>query len=109
MDRLLLKLNVGQIMNHKVHTVGVNATFGEIIDIVLKQKTNSVIIIDRNKKILGIMTRQDIAECLNKGITNDHSVKSIMVKSMITIPPDKEAEYARNLMLENKIAQLPVT
>ena len=109
MDRLLLKLNVGQIMNHKTHTVSINTTFGQIIDIVLKQKTNSVIIIDRYKKILGIMTRQDISECIKKKVSADCSVKYIMAKSVLTILPEKEAEYARDLMLKNKIAQLPVT
>lgn len=109
MEGLIIKLSVGEIMNRKVHTTGQNTTFGEIIDIVLKHKVNSVTIIDKNKKIIGIITRQDIANCLKKGISNDCPVKNIMAKPVLTTHPHEEAGKARDFMIKNKIAQLPVT
>ncbi|MHC1720304.1 MAG: HPP family protein [Clostridiaceae bacterium] len=109
MDRLLLNLKAGEIMNHEFYTAGLNTTLDEIIKIILKHKTNSVIITSKSKKVLGIITRRNISECLNTGMSNNTRAENIMVRDVLTISTHQEAKYARDLMIKHKIGQLPVT
>lgn len=107
MEKKLLKLTVGEIMSREVHMLAPGATVKDVINLILLQRANGVLIIDDNR-ILGIITRRDIADFLDSGIPENPPVAAIMVKPVITVCPEEEVEIARNIMLKHKISKLPV-
>jgi PAS domain S-box-containing protein len=108
LEKTLLKLTVGEIMNRKVHTLGPEATVEEIIDLILRQRANGILIVDGHRKVLGIITRRDIADILQGEVFQNIPASAVMIKPVITVSPEEEVEIARNMMLRNQIAQLPV-
>ena len=108
MEKRLLKLTVGEIMNREDHMLTPKATVKDIIDLILRQRANGVLIVDSNRQVLGIITRRDIADFLDKGIPENPPVTAIMVNPVITVFPEEEVEIARNIMLKHKISRLPV-
>lgn len=57
-------MNVGDIMSRKVVTLPPTATFKEVWRTIFKNKINSFPIVDKSKKILGIITREELLERL---------------------------------------------
>jgi len=59
-----LNTKVKTIMNHRVKTANPSTPVSEIADIMVSNKVNRVPIIDKDKKIVGIITRADIIKSM---------------------------------------------
>ncbi|MEM2115816.1 MAG: CBS domain-containing protein [Candidatus Woesearchaeota archaeon] len=76
-----------------------------------KKDVNSIIIVDNEKRILGIITDEDI---VRKVVVNNLDselikCKDIMTVNPFTIDPEKTIEEAIKIMKDLNIRQLPVT
>jgi CBS domain-containing protein len=100
---------VRHIMNRSVVTAKLNTTLKEAAAVMSKLNIGSLIILENEEKISGIITSTDILKAIASGKDVETTlVEEIMSKPVIVIEPDKSIEDAVNLMLEHKIKKLPV-
>lgn len=59
-----IALSVGELMTRKIYTVGEEATLEQIATLMSTKGINRVPVVDKDKKLLGIITRQDIIKHL---------------------------------------------
>ena len=96
-------------MNRNVVTAKLNITLREAAAVMSKLNIGSLIILDENEKISGIVTSTDILKAIAAGKDVEETlVEEVVSKPVITIEPDKSIEDAVNIMLEHKIKKLPV-
>lgn len=77
---------------------------------IMNRKNRGTILIEKNGKIIGIITERDL---LRKIVAKDRDpkevhVEDIMSKPLITIDSEKSITEAEDLMNKNKIRALPV-
>ena len=82
---------VEEFMSTKVTTLHEDATIADAIQKMLRHKTNGLVIVDKNKKVVGILSSWDIIEYV-----------------VHTIKPDHTLIEAATLLSEFHIRQLPV-
>lgn len=67
-----------------------------------KNDIDGLPVVGEDRKIIGIITKKDIA------VKEGRLVREVMTRDVITVPEDIAVEDALNLMVENRIARLPV-
>ena len=77
----------------------------KVMDIVAHK---SVIIVDKDKKLLGVATDGDIRRWILKNRSLDRPISEVMNSNPIALQPDYSLEIARRIMTENMIEVLPV-
>lgn len=106
-------MKVREILKTKgpeVITIGEDKTLTDAIASLVKNKIGSLIVINEEGKIVGIITERDILnetynkECNLKGI----SVKNVMTKNLLIGELDDEVECVEATMTENRIRHLPI-
>ena len=111
MNRKLTELCIGDI---KIHTIKPDDTIKNAVDVLNKNRIGSLIVMDDNKEIHGIVSERDILiKLANTNVKdNVHNIviKEIMTKreKLIVGNPDDTLEYLMNVMLENKIRHIPI-
>lgn len=111
MNRKLNELCIGDI---KIHTIKPDDTIKNAVDVLNKNRIGSLIVMDNNKEIHGIVSERDILIKLANTDVKDN-VHNIMIKEIMTKReklivgnPDDTLEYLMNVMLENKIRHMPI-
>ena len=111
MNRKLNELCIGDI---KTHTIKPDDTIKNAVDVLNKNRIGSLIVMDNNKEIHGIVSERDILIKLANTDVKDN-VHNIMIKEIMTKReklivgnPDDTLEYLMNVMLENKIRHMPI-
>lgn len=101
-----LSVRVGEVMNRKVRTVGVDETIDNAARIMREEKIGSVVVTG-DKNVKGIVTTSDI---VYKHVAEKRGAKvsDIMTTDIISISPDKTIEEAARLMVEKNIEKLLV-
>ena len=69
----------------------------------------SLVVTDREDRILGMITDRDIALAIGRGSAPDTPVDQISTHTVVTIGPDADVHEAASLMGSNGIWRLPVT
>ncbi|MDO9534692.1 MAG: CBS domain-containing protein [Bacillota bacterium] len=59
--------SVEELMSKQIYTVGPEAAVSEISALMVKKSINRVPVVDKDKKLLGIVSRQDIIRAVQKG------------------------------------------
>lgn len=78
-----------------------------ISDILGLEKVRNIPVIDKNKKLVGIITHRELMKALSKKSENI-SVKDYMVTEVIAVGPDIPLKGAIDIMIINKFGCLPV-
>ncbi|OGY78621.1 MAG: hypothetical protein A3B74_04545 [Candidatus Kerfeldbacteria bacterium RIFCSPHIGHO2_02_FULL_42_14] len=121
---------VEEFMSTKVTTLHEDATIADAIQKMLRHKTNGLVIVDKNKKVVGILSSWDIIEYVvpdyleedkhlatfesgkmfEKRVRDiaNHSIAECMTSRVHTIKPDHTLIEAATLLSEFHIRQLPV-
>lgn len=100
---------VRDVMNKKVVTVEPGVTVKEAAKIMTRCGIGSLLVVDKNKKVVGVVTNGNVLETIAKGKDADLvTLEEVMSKKVVSVEPDKTIEHAVNLMVENKIKKLPV-
>lgn len=96
-------------MRKNVFVFSKDASIKDVLDAMIENNIGSVVILDKNEKVIGIVTERDlVTKVLTKGLELDIPIKEIMSSPVITIPPNEKVEKAAEIMTENKIKKLPV-
>jgi CBS domain-containing protein len=103
-------LAVGDMVTAKVVQVEVNETIIAAAKKMSAEKTTSLLVVDADGKLSGIVTEGDIviravAASLD---VNKTIVKNIMTPNPVSIPSDESIFEAKKLMIDNKVNHLIV-
>ncbi|MEA3317068.1 MAG: CBS domain-containing protein [Bacteroidota bacterium] len=96
----------------KVHSINENLSAFEVVVILDKYIIGSLIVVNNNSKVTGIITEKDILyKCYNSDISlKEKKVKDLMttIDNLIIGKEDDNAEYLRNVMTNKRIRHMPI-
>ncbi|NJD98927.1 IMP dehydrogenase [Thermococcus sp. LS1] len=85
-----------------VITIGPEETLDYALFLMERNDIDGLPVVGEDGRIIGIITKKDIAA------KEGRLVREVMTRDVITVPEDIDVEEALNLMVENRIARLPV-
>ena len=110
---------VGRVMRTDLVTVPPDTSLVKAKDIITAKRIAHLLVVDKKDKLVGIVSDRDLKQSWASPATTlsahelnyvlkQLSVEMIMVKKIVTIPPDTTIERAAHIMQENRISALPV-
>ena len=101
-------LLVKHMMLTNVITANPSMTVNEAIKILYEKHIGSVVLVDDNKKCIGIFTERDAIRLVAKNVKLDQPLGNVMTKNVITIQENSSINEVRKIVLTHKIRHLPV-
>lgn len=106
-------------MTHNPITITPDISIAEAMERMEREKVRRFPVVDKNRKMIGIVTYQDLLHASPSTATSlsiweisyllaQIKVQEIMTKKVITTTEDTPLEEAARLMVENQIGSLPV-
>lgn len=93
-----------------VATIKAEETICDAVRILVEKNIGSLLVLDKEDNIAGIITERDILKqcnrCLNK--FPETKVKDVMTKDLIVASPDDDLDYVENIMIQNRIRHIPI-
>ena len=89
-------------------TLSKRSTIGQAIENLDQVAIKIVLVIDEANKLLGTISDGDIRRGLLKGLDLDSPITSIIHHNALVVPPGVSLDMVRQLMVANKIQQVPV-
>lgn len=89
-------------------TANKEITAKECIDLLFKRHVGSVVIIDENRKCLGIFTERDAIRIVSQNIPLNETLEKVMSKNIYTISEDSPFLEAKKMMKLYRIRHIPV-
>jgi len=110
---------VKERMTRNPITITPDTSFEEALRVMRKNKVRRLPVLDRDKKLVGIVTEKDLLYASPSPVTSldvfelhyllsKITVKDLMTKEVITVEEDTPLEEAARIMADNKIGGLPV-
>jgi CBS domain-containing protein len=96
------------MMLTNIITATPSMTIEEAINILYEKHIGSVVLIDDDKKCVGIFTERDAIRLVAKNIELDQPLGNVMTKNVITIQENSSINEVRKIVLTHKIRHLPV-
>ncbi|MDD6048620.1 MAG: CBS domain-containing protein [Methanobrevibacter ruminantium] len=108
-DNFLAAINdpVKEIMTRDVISISPKYSIRESVDVMTKNGIGSVPIVDKEERLVGIVTERDFALALAGSLTNE-TVGDIMIKDVITTTPGTPIESCSKIMVRNNLRRIPV-
>ena len=108
-DNFLAAINdqVKEIMTRGVISVGPKATIRESVTKMTENGIGSLPIVDKEGKLVGIVTERDFALALAGSLTNE-TVGDLMIKDVITTTCGTPIESCSKIMVRNNLRRIPV-
>lgn len=101
-------LLVKHVMVENVITAKDNTTAKRAVEMLYKKHVGSIVVIDDEKKCIGIFTERDAIRIVAKDTPLDAPLDKVMTKNVVTIGEDATLEEARRLIVSHRIRHLPV-
>ena len=101
-------LLVKHMMLTNIITATPSMTVEEAINILYEKHIGSVVLVDDDKKCVGIFTERDAIRLVAKNIELDQPLGNVMTKNVITIQENSSINEVRKIVLTHKIRHLPV-
>lgn len=101
-------LLVKHMMLTNIVTATPSMTVEEAINILYEKHIGSIVLIDDDKKCVGIFTERDAIRLVAKNIELDQPLGNVMTKNVITIQKNSSINEVRRIVLTHKIRHLPV-
>jgi CBS domain-containing protein len=101
-------MQVGDIMNREVITVGAQDTFAGAAGVLRRNRISSVMV-EGDEGPAGILTERDVVALVADGLDPQRTtVGERMTRELITVPPRTDVAEAARLMAERGVRHLPV-
>ena len=109
----LTMVRVGEVMDRNAPTVPATMRVMELSDRIAQHdprvtRHEGLLIVDKNQRLVGIITRGDILRALEQGGNNGMTVLDAGSRDVIVAFPDEVLHEATTKMLRNNIGRLPV-
>jgi len=106
---------VGKYMTREVFILNPNDSLAKARNLMLTKKIGKLVVADEKERVLGIISRSDMAFALGKGSSrwrkrplDQMLVKDLMVTKVMMVNPSKPLNEAAKIMLEKDLSGLPV-
>ena len=100
---------VGRIMSSPVTTVAADANAKAVAKRMIDENISSVVVVDANGELSGILTSTDFVEIVAKGgDTTGLDVSEFMTTDLVTVTANDPVEAAASVMLDHSVHHLPV-
>ena len=96
---------VEKLANRGCITINKEALISELIDLLSSNNIGAVVVVDRGKKPVGMVSERDIIKNLNKNIIN---IEDIMSTDIINCDLSFSSSELMELMNKNKIRHIPI-
>lgn len=104
----LLNIKVKDALEKEVFLVPDDTDIEKLNEIMLLKQQEEALVTDTNQKIVGVITRNDLAKNLARGIDRKTQVKHIMTPDVVFMQPDKFLPQAKAEMRKLGISRAPV-
>ncbi|HHW03435.1 MAG TPA: sigma 54-interacting transcriptional regulator [Thermoanaerobacterales bacterium] len=104
----LLNIRVRDALTKEVFLVPEDTDVERLNEIMLLKQQEEVLVTDSNQKIVGIITTNDLAKSLARGIDRKTKVRLIMTPDVVFMPADKLLMEAKMEMRKLGISRAPV-
>jgi CBS domain-containing protein len=93
-----------------VSTVSPNAPIFQAMGILIEQKIGSLVVVDADNKIVGIISERDImrAAYSEYEMLKSKKVSQLMSTNIIVAIPEDDIDYIMGIMTQNRIRHLPI-
>ena len=82
----------------------------DLITILAERRIGTVVVVDRDQQVIGIVSERDIIRHLSTGgTTADTFAKNIMTSKVITVENNVTSAELMQLMTEHRIRHVPIT
>ncbi len=107
---LLVAINeeVKEIMERKVFLIDFTSSLEDAVVEMLNKGVGGVPIVDKDDRVVGIITERDIMKYLARQKRFDGEARDYMSKGVISIGPEATIEETMKTMISRKIRRLPV-
>ncbi len=87
-------------------TLGPDETVGEAWEVIREREIGGIVVVDRSRRVLGLLTRRDI----NLEDDMGRKVREVMTprKDLVTAPKGVTLEQAKEILQRNKVEKLPL-
>jgi CBS domain-containing protein len=99
---------VREIMERDVIAAEFTSSFEDVLELLLKNRVGGMPIVDREDRVIGILTERDVLHYLSSHKDFDGVVSDYMTKGVITAEPDTTIREAMRIMVEKGIRRLPI-
>ena len=108
-DNFLAAINepVKEIMTRDAISITPKYSIRESVDLMAEKGIGSLPIVDKEEKLVGIVTERDFALALAGSLTTE-TVGDIMIKDVITTTPGTPIESCSKIMVRNNLRRIPV-
>ncbi|MFT4311798.1 MAG: cyclic nucleotide-binding/CBS domain-containing protein [Candidatus Woesearchaeota archaeon] len=104
-----MAMNVREVMRTKVATCSANITVLGACKILKKQKTSTVVIIDKNKHVLGVFSERDLVDrVVVKGLPTTTKISQVMTSPVICGDITQTDVQIAHLIIAKKIKKVPI-
>ena len=102
-------MNISEVMTEATVTDSEQDSLADAARKMWKQQTGSLLVVDEDEELIGIVTERDVLRAVATGLALDHaSVAEVMTKEPVTVGPGTSLREAAKLMAEKWIRHLPV-
>lgn len=99
---------VEEVMDLEIAFVNANSSIQEVINEMIRTNKKTLVVLDENKKLKGIISMTDIHHLDNSEESKNKTVDQVMKKNVITVKKGINLDECRDIMIEKKIGILPV-
>ncbi len=100
-----------KVKGNKVFTISENSTLQAAIGIFFDKKIGSLMVVDDNDKVIGILSPNDVLKTVHAGCGDQcgiQQVKEVMTSNPICASEDDTLEYLEAVMTNNRIRHIPI-
>lgn len=108
-DRLNLESSLAKdIMSKPVITIGLQSPVNKAAKIIVEKGISSLIVVDDDKKVIGIVTLTDLCKYFSQNLKGVKKVYEYMVTNVVTVTPLTSLSKLVDLMEQNNVDRVVV-
>ncbi|NIP62372.1 MAG: CBS domain-containing protein [Nitrosopumilaceae archaeon] len=107
-DKPIKSVKVGGFMSKNLITVEKGSSVYNVAKLMRKHKISSIIVLEKDKKLAGIITKTDLASVFLTQATESVKITKVMTRKVITCMPEDSLLYVESLLINNRISRIVV-
>ena len=101
---------IAKLIERSCVTTHADCSLDDLIAILAERRIGTVVVVDRDQQVIGIVSERDIIRHLSTGgTTADTFAKNIMTSKVITVENNVTSAQLMQLITEHHIRHVPIT
>ena len=101
---------IAKLIERSCVTTHADCSLDDLIAILAERRIGTVVVVDRDQQVIGIVSERDIIRHLSTGgTTADTYAKNIMTSKVITVENNVTSAQLMQLITEHHIRHVPIT